>query len=59
MQLYERRTKVLKNKHEKDYWSQITFEYMTEESEDEENGIIRTHKLSWTSNCKKWHCCFM
>ena len=23
---------------------------MTEESEDEDNDIIRTHKLSWTSN---------
>ena len=43
--------KVAKSKREKDYWSQLTYEYMTEESEDE-NGIVMTHKLSWTSNSK-------
>lgn len=46
--------KMVKNNREKDYWSQITFEYMTEESEDEENDVVRTHKLSWTSNSKKY-----
>ena len=45
--------KMLDNQREQDYWLQITYEYMTEESEDEEGEYIRLHKLSWTSHSKK------
>ena len=48
--------KMLDNQRERDYWLQITYEYMTEESEDEEREYIRMHKLSWTSHSKKLAC---
>ncbi|CAI8044653.1 hypothetical protein GBAR_LOCUS24753, partial [Geodia barretti] len=41
--LYERRKRVLKKEKERDRWTAIDFEYMTEESDGEEQ--VRQHKL--------------
>ena len=47
-QLYDRRKKCLKSR-EKEKWSLIDYNYMTEESGDEDSDVIRQHKLVWRS----------
>ena len=43
---------MLKTEQERNYWSQLNEQYMTEESEDEESGVINQHPLTWTSDSK-------
>ena len=55
LQIYEKRTTVVKES-EKEKWSMLSFQYMTEESDDdEEPNAIVLHKLSWRSESKL--CC--
>ena len=35
---------------ERVYWRQINEDYMTAESSDEENEIVKCHHLPWASN---------
>ena len=49
VQLYVSRKKFLKNEQESEKWSQIDFQYMTEES-DGDDDCISQHKLTWRSS---------
>ena len=54
--MYERRCKYV-SVAEKKYWKHITYEYMTDESDDDENeGVIILHKHKWRSQCKLYTC---
>ena len=56
IQLYERRKKVLKSTKEKKKFQQIDYKYMTEESvSEDDDDVIRTHKLQWRSASKPVH----
>ena len=48
MQLYDRRKKTIKKDKELQRWNEIDHHYMTEESDDNEGGILQ-HKLTWRS----------
>ena len=54
LQLYTDRLKVVKSEKERDLWSSIDFNFMTEESEHENEDIrsgttIVRHSLTWRS----------
>lgn len=51
IQLYTDRTKVLKTEAERELWQSIDFNYMTEESDCDEDGelAIRRYLLPWRS----------
>ncbi len=52
MQLFDRRKKSVKD-GEKGHWEQLSIEYMSLESSDEEDpGVIVVHHLPWRSNSK-------
>ena len=48
VQLYVSRKKFLKNERESEKWSQVDFQYMTKES-DRDDDCISQHKLTWRS----------
>ena len=48
IQLYDRRKRVVQTEEEQIAWDQLSGDYMTEESENED-GVIYYHKLTWTS----------
>lgn len=52
LQTFDRRTSVVKES-EMDHWKMLSYQYMTEESDanDEPNAII-LHKLEWRSESK-------
>jgi len=39
---------------EKEYWSSIDESFMTEESEDEDEDVVRRHQLQWCSHGKQF-----
>ena len=41
--------KQLKGEAEKEKWSSIDHRYMTDESESDEEDVVRQHKLQWRS----------
>ena len=43
---------MLKTDAERVYWKQISADYMSEESQDENNNTINHHRLTWTSKSK-------
>ena len=52
LQLYNDRSKYLKNEMENRLWASLDFNYMTDESEiEDENGetLIHQHPLPWRS----------
>ena len=51
MQLYRARKKVLKSANEEQHWNEINWEFMTEESEDDEETIAK-HPLTFRSEGK-------
>lgn len=51
--MYEKRTSVVKET-EMEKWSMLSFQYMTEESDDEEPNTIVLHKLTWRSESKSF-----
>jgi len=46
--LYSSRKKYLKREKEKKLWEEINWEYMTEESSEDE-GLFNKHVLPWRS----------
>ena len=49
MQKFDRRAQVV-TKNELRYWENLTVQYMTEESDmEDDSGVIVTHKLPWRS----------
>ncbi|XP_065901141.1 uncharacterized protein [Dysidea avara] len=48
--LYCRRFKAVRTEEERIAWLQLCDDYMTEESDDEVEGVVRRHQLSWASD---------
>ena len=42
----------MQTEEERTAWMQICDIYMTEESDDEDEGVVRRHQLSWASDGK-------
>ena len=40
---------MLRGDAEKEKWTSIDYRYMTEESESDDDSVIRQHKLQWRS----------
>jgi hypothetical protein len=55
--LYNKRSKAIKEGREQQYWSQISYQYMSAESSDEDDTgakYYNVHKPSWRS--QSIHC---
>jgi hypothetical protein len=49
MQVYNKRSKFLKTEKEKKRWSDLSWEYMTEDSDSDSGNVTRQHKVPWLS----------
>ena len=52
LQLYDRHLKATNEGEERERFSKLTLEYMSEESSADEDGIMNVHKPAWRSNSK-------
>ena len=52
IQLYHRRFKAVQTEEERSAWLELSECYMTEESDDEAEGVVRRHQLPWASDSK-------
>lgn len=52
MQLFDRRKRCVQGS-EQPWWDQLSLEYMSFESSDDEESVIRVHSLPWRSKSKK------
>jgi len=48
-QLYWRRSRAVRTEEEQIAWQQLSEAYMTEESDNEAERVVKCHKLSWES----------
>ncbi|XP_065908275.1 uncharacterized protein [Dysidea avara] len=48
--LYHRRFKAVQTEEERSAWLELSECYMTEESDDEAEGVVRRHQLPWASD---------
>ena len=52
-QLYTRRLKLCKNPRERKVIEELNELYMTEETDDDDDGILYQHKPQWRSSSKE------